>query len=179
LIWGVTVALLVIGLGVSWGQMQSYPFQNLEQSFVRAVKTGKSQEGTNSLGGFQVGINPERRMAAYINRYVQRKNAILTDNAQTFGVMLLSGRPQLFFDRIDKGDKIWRQTLRAPYGKVSYFLVASQAAGDLIRRAYGLGSLSGSNPALIPVFRTDRYVLLSVAPQPSATAVVPTATAAP
>jgi hypothetical protein len=179
LIWGVTVALLVIGLGVSWSQMQSYPFQNLEQSFVRAVKTGKSQEGTNSLGGFQVGINPERRMAAYINRYVRRNNAILTDNAQTFGVMLLSGRPQLFFDRIDKGDKVWRQTLRAPYGRVSYFLVASQAAGDLIRRAYGLGSLSGSNPALIPVFRTDRYVLLSVAPQPSATAVVPTATTAP
>jgi hypothetical protein len=179
LIWAATVALLVIGMGVSWGQMQSYPFQNLEQSFVRALKTGKSQEGTNSLGGFQVGINPERRMAAYINRYVRRRNAILTDNAQTFGVTLLSGRPQLFFDRIDKGDKVWRQTLRAPYGKVSYFLVASQATGDLIRRAYGAGSLSGSNPALIPVFRTDRYVLLSVAPQPSATAVVPTATAAP
>ena len=99
--------------------------------------------------------------------------------AQTFGVMLLSGRPQLFFDRIDKGDKVWRQTLRAPYGKVSYFLVASQAAGDLIRRAYGGGALSGSNPSLIPVFRTDRYVLLSVAPQPSATAVVPTAATAP
>jgi hypothetical protein len=179
LIWGATVLLLVIGIVTCWTQMQSYPFQNLEQSFVRALRTNKSQEGRNSVGGFQVGINPERRMAAYINRYVKRRNSILTDNAQTFGVMLLSGRPQLFFDRIDKGDKVWRQTLRAPWGKINYFLVATQAAGDLIRRAYGANALSGSNPALVPVFRTDRYTLLSVAPQPSATGVAPSAAATP
>lgn len=161
-IWGATLALLVIGIVLSWQAMKSYPFQNEAQAFVRAIETGKDQEGTNSRGGFQVGIAPERAMAAYVNRTVKRKNSVLTDNAQTFGVMLLSGRPQLFFDRIDKGDQRWRSVLRSPFGRVRYLLVASTARGDLIRRVYSR-ALNGSDPALTVVFRTERYVLLRVA----------------
>ena len=46
--------------------MQTYPHQNLEQAFTRAIVTGEDQEGTASRGGFQVGIAPEREMANYI-----------------------------------------------------------------------------------------------------------------
>jgi hypothetical protein len=167
-VFAATVALLVIGLFVSWSRMQSYPFQNLEQAFIRAVKTGEDQEGRPSKGCFRVGVLPERQMAAYIKRNVRRRDSILADNAQTFGVILLSGRPQLFFDRVDKGDTRWRQTLRNPYGKVQYMLAAPQASGDLVRRAYRQ-ALGGANPSLTPVFRTSRYVLLRVARQRSAT----------
>lgn len=162
-VWAVTLALLVVNLVTSWHAMQSYPYQSLEQAFVRGVRTGQSQEGQPSRGGFRAGIAPEAQMAEYIKRNINAKNAILTDNAQTFGVILLTGHPDWFFDRVDKGDARWRRVLARPAGKVRYMLLARSAGtGDLIARRYPQAD-SGANPLLRPVFRTDRYVLVQVA----------------
>jgi hypothetical protein len=162
-IWGVTLVLLIIGLFTAWHGMKSYPFQSLEQAFTRAVATGDSQEGTSSRGGFTVGIDPEAQMAQYIKEHVSTKNAILTDNAQTFGVIILNGQPQVFFDRIDQGDEKWNQAMDAPWGKVGYMLVAyNPRSGDLIQRHYpqlNAGTIRGFDV----VFRTDRYILVKVA----------------
>ena len=58
------VVLSVIALPLAWWQMESYPHQNLEQAFTRAISTGEDQEGTGSRGGYQVGIAPESEMAS-------------------------------------------------------------------------------------------------------------------
>lgn len=156
----------LVGLGLtaigSWNAMQRYPFQGQEQAFVRAIKSGADQDGSNSIGGFRVGTKPEQRMAAYVNAHVRGRSTILTDNAQTFGVILLSGRPERFFDRVDKGDGTFRQTVLRPYGRVSHVLMAKQASGDLIRRRYPTAA-SRVAAGLTPVFETERYLLLELA----------------
>lgn len=162
-IWGITLALLVVNLFTAWRAMQVYPFQSMEQAFVRAVSTGQSQEGRPSRGGFTVGIAPEAQMAQYIKQNVDGRNAILTDNAQTFGVILLTGRPQEFFDRIDKGDAAWSAALARPAGKVDYLLLnRNRASGDLITARYP-DVEQGATSGLTPVFKTDRYLLVRVA----------------
>jgi hypothetical protein len=166
-IWIVTLAVLAAGIPLAWSAMQHYPFQNLEQAFARAVDTGHSQEGSSSIGGFTVGIEPERQMAAYIDRLVgKEKHAILTDNAQTYGVIMLSGRPQDFDNRVNQGDGPWFMARESPYGRVKYMLVAYRAPGDLLRQRYPEAA-GGGNPNLTPVFHTSRYVLLRVARPPS------------
>jgi hypothetical protein len=162
-IWITTLAVLAAGIPLAWSAMEHYPYQNLEQAFARAVKTGKSQEGASSIGGFTVGIEPERQMAAYIDRIVgHERHAILTDNAQTYGVILLSGRPQDFDNRVNQGDGPWFMTREDPYGKVKYMLMAYRTPGDLIRQRYPEAA-GGGNPNLTPIFHTARYVLLRVA----------------
>jgi Dolichyl-phosphate-mannose-protein mannosyltransferase len=165
-VWLAVVAVLVATLPLAWGAMRSYPFQNLEQAFTRAIESGSSQEGTSSIGGFTVGIEPERQMAAFINRLDgYHQHEILTDNAQTFGVILLSGRPQDFLDRVDRGDGPWFKVREAPYGHVEYLLMDYRAPGDLIRQRYPQAA-SGGDPSLTLVFRTSRYVLLRVSSPP-------------
>jgi hypothetical protein len=131
----VVVVLLAVAIPQTWQVMQTFPQQYLEQSFTRAVATGKDQEGSGSLGGYRVGIAEQRRMAAYVKANIVGRDAILTDDAQTFSVMLLTGAPGLFLDRIDHGDTQWLTVLDAPFGKVAYMLV-SQSPDDLISARY-------------------------------------------
>jgi hypothetical protein len=178
-IWGVTVAILVIGLFTAWRGMQDYPFQSLEQAFTRTLFTGESQEGTSSRGGYTVGIDPEAQMAQYIKEHISEKNSVLTDNAQTYGVILLNGQPQVFFDRIDKGDAKWNSVLDDPWGKVRYMLVAyNPRSGDLIQRHYPLIN-AGAVAGMTPVYRTDRYVLVRVDQRNPLAAPTPTPKPAP
>ncbi|MFN8112978.1 MAG: hypothetical protein U0R51_07240 [Solirubrobacterales bacterium] len=160
LIWALTVALSVLALPLGWSQMESFPHQNLEQAFTRAIATNSDQEGTSSRGGFVVGIAPERSMADYIEEQGIPDNQILTDNARTFGVISLTGQPQLFFDRVDKGDEEWRGVLDNPDGKVGYMLVQKTDA-DLILSRYPNAD-TGNVPGLVPVVSNDRYSLLKV-----------------
>jgi len=159
---GLTILFAVLALPLAWWQMQTYPHQNLEQAFTRAVATGEDQEGSASRGGFQVGVAPEREMAAYIEDLGVDGNAILTDNARTYGVINLTGDPGLFFDRVDKGDTVWNSILDNPQGKVDYFLVEKTDA-DLILQEYP-GADNGDVGGLEPVVSNQRYVLLQVDP---------------
>lgn len=170
-VWAGAMVLMVLGMFLAWDRMKDYKFQNAEQAFTRALFSGADQEGASSIGGFNVGINPERRMAAYINRRIpaSARNSILTDNAQTFGVILLTGRPQIFFDRIDRGDQTWRAVVRTPTGRlarqarVRYMLIASQSSSDLIRQAYRRQLQRGGR--FSRVFSTDRYLLVRILPE--------------
>jgi hypothetical protein len=117
----------------------------------------------SSRGGFTVGISSEARMAQYVKDHVEGKNAILTDNANTFGVILLSGRPQVFLDRIDKGDARWNDVLTRPNGVVQYLLLnRNTQSGDRITERYPNAD-NGTESGLTPVFRTKRYLLVKVA----------------
>ena len=163
--WGGLVLLSVIALPLAWTQMQSYPHQNLEQAFTRAISSGDDQEGSASRGGYQVGVAPERSIARFIKDQSIPKNEILTDNSRTYGVIALSGRPDLFFDRVDKGDEVWRQVLTNPEGKVEFMLVENNQA-DLILQQYP-DAVDGNEPKLEPVVQNQRYTLLRVVDNPS------------
>jgi hypothetical protein len=161
IIWlGGLVGLVVTGVG-SWIAMSHYPYQSQEQAFVRAVSTGVDQAGRNSIGGFRVGTRSEEQMAAYINANIQGRSTILADNAQTFGVIVLTGRPEAFFDRVDKGDATFRDVVARPFGRVTHMLLAKQVSGDLVRRRYP--TAAGRVAAGLTVaYETERYLLLDV-----------------
>jgi len=129
---------------------------------VRAIKSGDTQAASNSIGGFRVGTEPEQQMASYINANISRRSSVLTDNAQTFGVILLTGRPEVFFDRVDRGDGTFEQVVIRPHGRVTHLLMAKLVSGDLIRRRYPTAS-SRVAAGLTPVSETERYLLLEVA----------------
>lgn len=157
--------LVIVGLlgsaVFSFYKMSDYPHQNLESSFVEAVTSGKSQEGEITAAGQQVGILSEQAMAGYIRRNVTARGSILTDNSQTFGVMLLTGKPELFFDRVDRGDGAWFKAAHAPGPKVRYLLLTRSVEDDRLSQIYP-NAATASDPALQPVFTTERYVLVSV-----------------
>ena len=162
----VVLVLLIAAIPQTWHVMRTFPQQYLEQSFTRALATGRDQEGSSSLGGYRVGIAEQRRMADYVTANVHGRNAILTDDAQTFSVMLLTGRPGLFFDRIDKGDRAWLTVRDSPFGKVAYML-ASASPNDLISSRYPQAARTAL-PGLEPVYRVGSLVLLRVARRPPA-----------
>ncbi len=158
--WIALAVLSVIALPTAWSQMKTYPHQNLEQAWTRAISTGEDQEGTASRGGYQVGISPEREIANFIEDQSIPKNEILTDNSRTYGVITLTGHPDLFFDRVDHGDQQWQQVLNDPQGKVDFMLVENNTA-DLILKQYP-GAIDGKEPTLEPVVQNDRYTLVRV-----------------
>ncbi len=167
----VGIAILV-GLGaaipLSWHAMQSYSYQDQEQAFTRFVETRSSQEGTTSLGGFKVGIDPELTMAEYIkDRLHPTTNSILTDSKVTYGVVLMDGNPGDFVDRADYSEDEWLSILDNPVNQVRYMLVANHNENDLIRKRYP-GIALGEQPGLVPIFHTERYVLVKVEPGASA-----------
>ena len=158
-------ALVIVGLLISipWtlNQMKTYRYQNLEAPFAAALTTGESQEGAETLSGDKVGIVSEQAMAEYIRNNVSGDNSILTDNAQTYAVMLLTGHPELFFDRVDESDGPWKVAARNPSKYVPYMLVSTSDNGDLLYKLYP-DAVAGNDAQLQVVYRTPRYVLLGV-----------------
>lgn len=165
--WGMLAAgILAIGLiaaiPLSWNAMQDYRYQNQAQAFTRWVDTWDTQEGTRSVGGYSVGIDPELAMANFINTEIpQVKRSILVDQNFSYGVMITSGRPQNFYDRTDEGEDNWQATIDNPFGKVGFMLVTTSRAGDQIAKKWPT-AVEGGVAGLEPIFRTDRYVLLRV-----------------
>jgi len=169
-IWASTLVLLLAGLPMVWKTMSTYSYQYEENVFLRALVTGDDQEGNTGIGGYPIGIADEKEMATYITDEIPEDAVILTDDAQSLGVMVLTGHPDRFFDRIDKGDGPWNVALNNPWGKVDYFLVSTnercrRPCVDLIREQWP-GVLQGQVPGMEVVFSTDRTALISVAPEP-------------
>ncbi|MBF6620884.1 MAG: hypothetical protein ITG02_11725 [Patulibacter sp.] len=164
---GATMAMvsLVLAIPAAGIAMDRYPYQNLEQAFLRGMIQQKDQEGTSSRGGYRVGIEDSQRMAAFIKATVgDRKNTVLADNSVVGGVILLTGRPEAFVDRVDEGDKYFLEVLDAPWGKVRYILTTtgSGSGANSINQRYP-GITRGTVPGFSPLYRSGRYMLLSVA----------------
>ncbi|WP_028637327.1 hypothetical protein [Nocardioides sp. URHA0032] len=158
-------AVVIVGLLVSipWtlNEMKTYRFQNLEAPFAAALTTGESQEGAETLNGEKVGIVSEQAMAEYIRNNVSQDNSILTDNAQTYAVMMLTGHPELFFDRVDRSDGPWKEAARNPAEYVDYLLMSTADNGDLLTKLYP-DAAAGNDAQLQVVYSTPRYVLVGV-----------------
>ncbi len=160
-----SIVSLVLAIPASAIAMDRYPYQNLEQAFLRGLIEQKDQEGTSSRGGYQVGIRDSQRMAAFIKATVDdRRDTVLADNSVVGGVILLTGRPEAFVDRVDQGDKHFLEVLRSPWGKVRYILTTGGAgSGATTINQQFPGATRGTVAGLSPVFTSGRYVLLSVA----------------
>ena len=168
IVWLAGMAILAGTIPLTWHAMQTWKYQYEENVFVQALKTGKDQEGTNAGGPYTIGNVDDRDMAAWITKHVPKtKDAILTDDGQTFGVMLAQGHPDLFFDRIDKGDGKWKQVVDRPWGKVAYILVARYPlppAGTVDEIQIRKPGLRLDNiPGVSVEYANDHYVLLRVA----------------
>ena len=162
------IAAVLIGIGLiaaiplSWNAMQDYRFQNQAQAFTRWVDGWDSQEGKSSLNGYTVGIDPELAMANYINNEIpQQSRSILADENFSYGVIITSGRPALFYDRADEGEDDWQAAIDNPFGTVRYMLITVSRAGDQISKKWPT-AVEGGQAGMTPVFRTDRYVLVEV-----------------
>lgn len=163
-VWIVSAVLLAASIPSTWQMMRTYRFQSMEQAFTRALASGSDQEGTRSLGiGVAVGDRPERGAARWIRDHVRELDSVLADDEQAFAVMLLTGRPDLFLDRIDQGDLYWQEALADP-AAVRYFLVPRWRT-DLIRVRYPT-VLAGGVTWLRPVFRNARWEIFRVEPRP-------------
>jgi hypothetical protein len=148
---------LLACIPLTWQTMKSYPYVFAEHDFVRAIETGEPHD--------PIHLADARTMASYINAHVHGKREVLVDDSQTFLPLLLGGHPELYFDRIDKGDTVWRRVLKDPRGKVGWMLVPFKQGpiGDLILARYP-GAPEGAVPFLHVVFTTQGLALLRVAP---------------
>ncbi|HEY3736127.1 MAG TPA: hypothetical protein VGL26_01675 [Jatrophihabitans sp.] len=157
------IAALVGSVPWTFSQMRTFPHQNLEAVFVNALSTGRSQDGARNQSGQIVGIGTEEDMANWIRAHVTGRDAVLTDNAQTYGVMLLSGRPGIFFDRVDESDGPWMKVARDPAGTVQFLLLTRGNQNDLLAQLYP-GAAKGADRQLPVVHANARYTLVRVAP---------------
>ncbi len=158
-------ALLVVGLlaSIPWTfqSLKTYEYQGLESTFAAAVSTRVSQEGATTPDGSTVGYVSEQAMATWIKDNVSLTSSILTDNAQTAAVILLTGDPALFFDRVDESDGPWLAAAKDPADHVDYLLLSTGSSADLLSALYQ-DAVDGSNAFLTEAYRTERYVLVSV-----------------
>lgn len=160
-VWAASAALLAVSIPQTWQAMQSYERQALEQAFTRALSSGEDQEGTRSFGsGIVVGNAPERGAAAWLLDHAHGRDAVLADDEEAFAVMLYTGRPDLFFDRIDHGDDPWNAAVSRPQGRVDFLLVAKHKP-DLIRARYPR-VLEAPTPGLERVFDNERWAIFRV-----------------
>jgi hypothetical protein len=156
----VGIAVLLASIAVSWRTMRTYPYEFGEAAMTSAIQ-GRSQEGVRS-DGYLFGIDPERQTARYIVSLHTGRESVLTDDAQTFGVMLFSD-PRDYLDRIAISDAKWKKVLQDPWGKVSHILVSRFGSPDLIRECYPNIANAGA-PGLTIVYSNAKYVVLTVQP---------------
>jgi hypothetical protein len=167
------VIMLFATIPLTWRVMESYPYQFYEAAFTRALRTGDDQLGAHSrasmyqrngfivVGEYSLGADD---MADYILAHVEKPQAILTDDSKTFCVMLATGRPDIFFDRIDLGDAPWLDVVTSPFGRARFILVTlhrSPTNADLITLHYS-GFPKGYSWAR-PVYVNKYYGLYAVA----------------
>ena len=160
------ILLAAAALPLAWAQMDSFPNQGLEGAFVTAASTGEDQEGVATAGGVLAGTGREEEMARFIDEQGVGEGRVLTDRARTFGVIAMTGRPELFLDRTSAGSEAWEEVLSEPAGRVDFALVAL-GGGDRILAAHP-GADAGESPIFEPFAGNDRYALLRVAePEPA------------
>ena len=135
-VWSATAVALAATLPLTWHTMATDPNQFREGPFTRALATGRDQQGTRVVGSNdRIAVTQDEAMAHYVVHHVRGRNRILADDAKSFGIMLRSGNPSLFVDRVDLGDADWFRVAAAPYGRVDYVLFSDQR-DDLLNRLY-------------------------------------------
>jgi hypothetical protein len=154
------VVLLVLALSVpmTFRAWSGYEHSGLASTFVTAMQDRTSQEGTTTPDGFAVGIAGEQEMASYITHHVDTRYNVLTDSAQTYGVMLLSGHPEWFYNR-SVSDSVWFAQARKPSRNTRYMLFNDDSGQDRLAQLYPADKREGAGWQLL--HSNSRYSLYS------------------
>ncbi|MCL8024596.1 hypothetical protein [Nocardioides bruguierae] len=155
---GLVVLALVASIPWTFQGMRTYKYQALEMVFTDAVLTGESQEGATTRGGQTVALDPSLEMGQFIQDLDVPEGAVLTDNAATYAVMLFSGEPELFLDRIDQSDGPWLEAARDPAASDVDWLLVTTDGDDLLTEQYSEVGFEG----LTLYHENDEYRLYSV-----------------
>ena len=158
---GVLAAGLLLSIPWTFSSMSDFKQQSLERAFHDAVSTGDNQEGARTLDGSIVGYDNELDMANYIRDNITEQDSILTDNASTYAVILLTGSPSTFFDRVDQSAGPWGRAARNPAAHVEYMLLSTNTSNDLLSTLYPEAAMGGDG-SLEPVYANRRYTLVQV-----------------
>ena len=140
---------MIASIPVTALKMWHYGEAKGEHAFVAGLLTGRSQDGVDQPRGTGIRVRDQRDMARFVRREVSGRDTVLTDDGQTFAVMLLDGHPGRYLDRIDVGDQRWGAVRARPrsFG-VRWFLVQRRQGGvaidqDLVLDAYPQLSIGG------------------------------------
>jgi hypothetical protein len=165
-------AALLLGLGAPFTvhtMLTYFANEKGEHAFIEGLWTGRSQDGVAQPYGTGISLADDRTMARYIRKHIHGGDVILTDDAQTYGVMLEDGDPGRYLDRIDYGDRRWKFLRDHPRHRgIRYFLTQSYLSSigidaDLILASYPTLVSPGPRPSLFHLaYRTRGYVLYRV-----------------
>ncbi|CAN5677875.1 hypothetical protein BH11ACT8_BH11ACT8_14000 [soil metagenome] len=161
LVAGATAVGLLLSAPWTFAAMTDFKHQGIERAFPDAITTGNDQDGSAAVDGSVVGYSNERDMADYVLANITSRNAILTDNSQTYAVMLLTGKPAIFFDRVDQSDGPWRRAATDPASHVDYLLLSVDTSTDLLSKLYPEAA-AGNDPVLSVAHSNRRYTLVKV-----------------
>jgi hypothetical protein len=153
------VALVALSVPVTAATMAASTVGS-DRAFVRGILHGRpSASGTST-------VRDQRALARYTRAHVHARGAILADDGTTFGVMLADGDPNRYFDRIDRGDRVWmrdRDAIAAgrSVAHVRYLLVnRSRRVHDQVVTALpALRANRDLPPFVRPAFVTRHYAL--------------------
>ena len=165
----IALASAVLAIPATGATMFTYPPTVGERGFLEALLEGADQDGILPPRGSGVPVGDEREMAKFIKANVPGRNAVLTDDAVTYGVMLADGHPSRYIDRIDVGDRRWEFIRDHPIGRTRYFLIPRFTGralnADGLLRSYPTLNLRGTlKPNFLRlVHQNDSYALFAVA----------------
>ena len=154
--------MVAVAIPLTFQTMKTYPFVFAERDFTAAIDDGKKLDALK--------LDANQRLADYVTSHVSDVRQVQVDDAQTFMPILLSGRPDLFFDRIDLGDNVWHQIAGDPEGQVGWMMMPKQQGPipDQLLACYP-GAPSGKLDFLRPVASAGGTVLLRVVRPPGTT----------
>ncbi len=140
--------------------METFQYTFVERDFIAAIEHGRTTDPT--------GVAANQRIADYIVKHATGPRSVLVDDAQTYMPLLLSGRPDLFFDRVDRGDDVWANVADHPFGRVQWMLMPRNQGviPDLLLQRYP-GAPAGKEPLLRPRFHAGSWVVIEVKDRPT------------
>ncbi len=162
LVWALTIGLSVLALPLGLvADAVVPPPEPRAGVHPRRLHRTRTRRGRARAAASRSASPRSRRWPSYIDEQDIADNQILTDNARTFGVIALTGQPELFFDRVDKGDDEWQAVLANPDGQGRLHARPEDRRRPDPRRATRART-DGTVPGLTPVVSNDRYALLQV-----------------
>lgn len=152
------VAVLLLAWPTTWHLMRTSEHQVLEAAFVRAVETGRSQEGALTPSGDRIGYGPEAQTSRFLRDLDPGRRGVLVDPAVGYPVLVGTARPDWFRDHPESAG--WQEAAADPAGaRVRYLLLTADPATDQLARLHPLAA-AGLDPTLRVVHRSPRYVLV-------------------
>jgi hypothetical protein len=149
--------VFVVSVPASGLTMARYSFTIGERPFLTALATLERQDGKTG-----VSLADQREMARAVARLAPAHESVLTDDAATFGVILVDGHPERYLDRVDFGDRRWLRIARRHSGNVRFMLIRRIQVGgpfDALRGLYPTLD-TGRPPPFVRLVHSNRSYAL-------------------